>query len=348
MALAAQRSANSSAPSVTQSRMQRVGRRSVVIINEVHALLQFVGECGVRAITQIIHPRLFRWRAVLRTIQISGFAALPIIGLTSLLLGVVIAYQGADQLRHYGANIFVVDLIGYSMLREFAPLISAIIIAGRSGSAYAAQIGTMPVTEEVDAMRTIGIEPIDVLVLPKLMGLTLALPLLTVIAGMGIASAFHCNLTDKPMGATMLVSDVMTADVTVASPHDSVQHAAALMQQYDFGALLVGDQALLLGMVTDRDIAIRAVALGRTPGECLVNQVMSSPLIYVRGDDTIETAAHLMAEHKIRRLAVVNDEQRLVGIVSLGDVALRVVRPAGEALGSICEPVSPLTGAAGC
>jgi phospholipid/cholesterol/gamma-HCH transport system permease protein len=182
MALAAQRSANSSAPTIAHSRTQRVGRRSVAVAKETHALLQFVGECAVRAITQIMHPQLIRWRAVLRTIQISGFAALPIIGLTSLLLGVVIAYQGADQLRHYGANIFVVDLIGYSMLREFAPLISAIIIAGRSGSAYAAQIGTMVVTEEVDAMRTIGIEPIDVLVLPKLVGLTLALPLLTVFA----------------------------------------------------------------------------------------------------------------------------------------------------------------------
>ena len=99
-----------------------------------------------------------------------------------MLLGVVVAYQGADQLRHYGANIFVVDLVGYAMLREFAPLISAIIIAGRSGSAYAAQIGTMVVTEEVDAMRTIAIDPTELLVLPKILALALALPLLTVFA----------------------------------------------------------------------------------------------------------------------------------------------------------------------
>jgi len=117
---------------------------------------------------------------VLSQIQIAGFNALPIIALTSFLLGIVIAYQGSDQLRHYGANIFVVELVGYSMLREFSPLITAIIIAGRSGSAYAAQIGTMLVTEEIDAMQTLGISPIEFLVLPKMIALMVALPLLTV------------------------------------------------------------------------------------------------------------------------------------------------------------------------
>jgi phospholipid/cholesterol/gamma-HCH transport system permease protein len=94
----------------------------------------------------------------------------------------VIAYQGADQLRQYGANIFVADLVGLSMVREFATLMTAIIIAGRSGSAYAAQIGTMSVTEEIDAMRTLGIAPLDLLVLPKILALVIALPLLTVFA----------------------------------------------------------------------------------------------------------------------------------------------------------------------
>ena len=92
-----------------------------------------------------------RWRTILHDIQGAGFNALPIVGLLSFLLGIVVAYQGAEQLRRYGANIFVADLVGWSMLRECAPLITAIIVAGRSGSAYAAQIGTMTVTEEIDA-----------------------------------------------------------------------------------------------------------------------------------------------------------------------------------------------------
>jgi phospholipid/cholesterol/gamma-HCH transport system permease protein len=108
--------------------------------------------------------------------------ALPIVGLLSFLLGVVVAYQATDTLRRYGANLFVSDIVGLSMLREFAPLVTAIIVAGRSGSAYAAQIGTMQVTEEVDAMRTLGIPPLDMLVLPKVIALMIALPLLTVFA----------------------------------------------------------------------------------------------------------------------------------------------------------------------
>ena len=130
----------------------------------------------------IAHPARFRWRPILYNIRSAGFDALPIVGLLSFLLGIVVAYQGADQLRQYGANIFVADLVGLSMLREFAPLITAIIIAGRSGSAYAAQIGTMAVTEEIDAMRTLGIAPLELLVLPKIIALVIALPLLTVFA----------------------------------------------------------------------------------------------------------------------------------------------------------------------
>ncbi len=89
--------------------------------------------------------------------QTAGFDALPITGLLSFLMGIVIAYQGADQLQRFGANIFVADLVALAMLRELSPLLTAIIIAGRSGSAYTAQIGTMKVTEEIDALRTIGV-----------------------------------------------------------------------------------------------------------------------------------------------------------------------------------------------
>jgi len=128
------------------------------------------------------HPSRIRWRPILFNIRTAGFDALPIVGLLSFLLGIVVAYQGADQLRQYGANVYIADLVGLSMMREFAPLITAIIVAGRSGSAYAAQIGTMAVTEEIDALRTLGIAPLDLLVLPKIIAMLIALPLLTVFA----------------------------------------------------------------------------------------------------------------------------------------------------------------------
>ena len=160
--------------------LTRLGKVSYLAMQSVLVLLSFIGEVAQSFVQVMWIPKRWRLRMILRQIQIAGLNALPIIGVTSFLLGIVIAYQGADQLKHYGANIFVVDLLGYSMLREFSPLITAIIVAGRSGSAYAAQIGSMVVNEEIDAMRTIGIAPIELLVLPKIIALLVALPLVTV------------------------------------------------------------------------------------------------------------------------------------------------------------------------
>ena len=126
--------------------LDQIGRHTVGATGQAVALLAFVGESALALATCLAHPKRLRWRPILFNIRSAGFDALPIVGLLSFLLGVVVAYQAADQLRRYGANIFVADLVGLSMLREFAPLMTAIIIAGRSGSAYAAQIGTMAVT----------------------------------------------------------------------------------------------------------------------------------------------------------------------------------------------------------
>ncbi|MDH4360281.1 MAG: ABC transporter permease [Nitrospirota bacterium] len=142
----------------------------------------FVGEATVQLFRSLRRPSLIRWQALFHSLELDGFRALPITGLLAFLMGVVIAYQGAEQLRQFGANIFVVDLVGISLLREIAPLIVAILIAGRSGSAYAAQIGTMKVTEELDAVRTLGLSPMQLLVLPRVFALVIAVPLLTVYA----------------------------------------------------------------------------------------------------------------------------------------------------------------------
>jgi phospholipid/cholesterol/gamma-HCH transport system permease protein len=162
--------------------LERIGRYAQAIWEQTSAMLEFVGKSSSALVSWVAHPSGIRWRPILFNLRSAGVEALPIVGLLSFLLGIVVAYQGADQLRQYGANIYVTDLVGLSMLREFAPLITAIIVAGRSGSAYAAQIGTMEVTQEIDAMRTIGIAPLEMLVLPKLIALVLALPLLTVFA----------------------------------------------------------------------------------------------------------------------------------------------------------------------
>ena len=160
----------------------RIGKSSVLLFKQFAEMLSFIGETAFTLAKSITQLQYIRWRPILFNIRTAGFDALPIVGLLSFLLGIVVAYQGADQLRQYGANIFVADLVGLSMLREFAPLMTAIIVAGRSGSAYAAQIGTMVVTEEIDAMRTMGISPQELLVLPKIIALIIVMPLLTVFA----------------------------------------------------------------------------------------------------------------------------------------------------------------------
>ncbi len=190
-------------PSPRDGLLRLTGRTAVAAGRQALDLLAFIGEAAMVAAGTLRHPGRMRWRAVWREVEIGGFDALAIIGLTAFLLGVVVAYQGADQLKHYGANVFVVELVGYAMLREFAPLIGAIIIAGRSGSAYAAQIGTMVVNEEVDAMRTIAINPQERLVLPKFFALCLALPLLTVFADItGVFGGMVMARTQLDIGFT--------------------------------------------------------------------------------------------------------------------------------------------------
>jgi len=160
--------------------LARIGRQSWLSLGNAFGMLSFLGENALVLLRLAARPDRIRWRAVAYNLQTTGFEALPITGLLSFLMGIVIAYQGAEQLRQFGANIYVADLVGLAMVRELSPMLTAIIVAGRSGSAYAAQIGTMKVTEEIDALRTIGVGPLELLVLPKLIALIIALPLLTI------------------------------------------------------------------------------------------------------------------------------------------------------------------------
>ena len=157
-----------------------LGRRIVEGFDELFAFLAFTGEAFLRLLAGLARPHRMRWRALLADMEAAGARALGIVGLLSFLMGVVIAYQAAVQFRLYGANLYVADLVALSMVRELGPLLAAIIVAGRTGSAYAAQIGTMRVNEEIDALRALGVSPLDVLVVPKMGSLAVALPLLAV------------------------------------------------------------------------------------------------------------------------------------------------------------------------
>ena len=158
--------------------------------------LGFLGEVTLAAGRVITRPRRLRPVSFISQMQRTGPAAVPIVGLLSFLIGIVFAYQGAVQLRQFGAEIFTVNLLGIAFVRELGVLLSAIIIAGRSGSAFTAEIGTMQVNEEIDAMITIGLDPIEVLVLPRVGALMVTLPLMTFFANvMGLlGGAALCDL----------------------------------------------------------------------------------------------------------------------------------------------------------
>ncbi len=148
------------------------------------------------------HPGRLRLRATISQMEQTGLDAMPIVGLLSFLIGIVMAFQGADQLRRFGAEIYTVNLLGITILRELGVLLAAIIIAGRSGSAFTAQIGTMQVNQEIDAMRTLGLDPVEVLVLPRVFGLMLTLPLLVFYAdALGLLGG--CLMTWATLGITL-------------------------------------------------------------------------------------------------------------------------------------------------
>ena len=160
-------------------RLERIGRGLWHALHQGYELTGFFGLVVFETIATILQPRRLRLAALVHQMEETGLNALPIVGLLSFLVGVVFAYQGADQLREFGAELLTVNLLGIGFLRELGGLLAAIIVAGRSGSAFTAQIGTMKVNEELDAIQISGLNLVEVLVLPRLLGIILTLPLLT-------------------------------------------------------------------------------------------------------------------------------------------------------------------------
>jgi phospholipid/cholesterol/gamma-HCH transport system permease protein len=162
--------------------VEGLGRRVVNSWWRLQSALDFAGRLTVAAGSASVHLRRLHPISVARHVYETGVTAIPIAALIAFLISVILAFMGAQQLLKFGADIFVVDLVTIGQLRELGVLLTAIIVAGRSGSAFAAELGAMQLNEEVDALRAMGIEPIEVLVLPRVLGLVIALPLLTVIA----------------------------------------------------------------------------------------------------------------------------------------------------------------------
>ena len=165
-----------------ESFIENIGKKFYEGYKETINFIDFVGKVFYYFVYSLFNPKKIRFKAMLKYIDTSAVNALFIVGITSFLVGVVIAYQGAVQLEKFGANIFIVEMICITMFREIAPLVTAIVIAGRSASSYTAEIGAMKITDEIDAMRTMDFEPTMFLVLPRIFALVIALPLLVFFA----------------------------------------------------------------------------------------------------------------------------------------------------------------------
>ncbi len=181
--------------------IQKLGKSTIQVRERIYGFIAFVGETWTEALGTLRRPHTLRFKELFVQLELVCVDAMPIIALVTFLIGVVIAYLSAIQIEQYGANIFIVDGVAIAMCRELSPIIVAIIVAGRSGSAFTAHIGTMKLNEEIDALRTFGLSPIRVLVLPRLLALMATMPLLVfigdvigIIGGMLIAK-IHLGIT---------------------------------------------------------------------------------------------------------------------------------------------------------
>ena len=189
-----------------------IGQSAMTAARTLVDLTAFLGAVMITAFSVAMRPRKLRWHAVIQRFEIVGVHALAIVGLMSFLVGIVIAQQGAVQLKQFGAEIYTINLVGRVSFRELGVLMTAIMVAGRSGSAFAAEIGSMKLAEEIDAMRTIGVSPMEALVLPRVIATTLVMPLLafyaSIMAVIGGGILSWAQLEIQPLTFIQIVRDV--------------------------------------------------------------------------------------------------------------------------------------------
>lgn len=195
-----------------QGTLDQLGRATTDVLYELQLVLAFFGQMVVSAIGLMRAPRSANWRELSPTMERAGADAIPIVILINFLVGLVTAFQAALQLKKYGADIFVADMVGLSMTRELGPLMTAIVVCGRSGAAFAAELGSMKVNEEIDALRTMGFGPMRFLVLPRTIGLMLVMPLLTLMAdAMGVLGGLVVSLFTLDVGITGYLNQTQKA-----------------------------------------------------------------------------------------------------------------------------------------
>lgn len=240
-----------------------VGLAAVDLWGQTREFAHFIGECTLSAVSLARRPRRFRWRDCLAEMQQCGAMAVPIVSLSSFLVGLTLAYTGAIILRQFGGDIWVADIVGLSTFREMGAVMTGVVIAGRTGAAFAAQLGNMKAGEEIDALETLGIPAVDFLVLPRLFALTLMTPLLTmyanclgVLGGMVVAA----GILDIPPSAYWIESQTIIdlSDVSVS-----------IIKSVAFG-MLIAVAGCLRGLQADRS----AAGVGRAATSAVVTSIL--------------------------------------------------------------------------
>jgi phospholipid/cholesterol/gamma-HCH transport system permease protein len=240
-----------------------VGLATMSLGRKTKEISQFVGECVIGAVRLVKSPHRFRWRDCISEMQQCGAMALPIVSLISFLVGVTLAYTGALVLRQYGGDIYVADLIGLAVVREMGAVMTGVVLAGRTGAAFAATLGNMKANEEIDALETLGISPVDFLVMPRLVALGVMMPLLAlyadalgIIGGMVVAAGV-LNIPPTAywveMGTIVVLSDVVVGVIKAVS----------------FG-LIVGLSGCLRGLQAERS----AAGVGRAATSAVVTSIL--------------------------------------------------------------------------
>ena len=239
-----------------------IGEATVEVWRDIQILVSFVGELGAGLAYAALHPRSVRWRDAMSVAEAAGVNALPIVALVSFLMGLIMAFQAAVPLRQFGAQLFIANLIGLSILRELGPLMTAIILAGRSGSAFAAELGTMKVREEIDALKTMGLDPVRFLIVTRVVAAVGMTPLLTIFA----------DLVGLIGGAVVMLS----LGFPLITYFHQIQYAVSygsivggLVKSFAFGILVAG-----IGCLRGLQTGTGATAVGQSTTSAVVSGII--------------------------------------------------------------------------
>lgn len=242
--------------------IEQVGRATAQSWKDLRTLVEFVGSATYSLVWAARHPRRVRWRDAVLVAEQAGTDAVGIVSIVGFLIGLILAFQSAIPMRMFGAEVFVADLVGLSVLRELGPLMTAIVLAGRSSSAFAAEIGTMRVREEVDALTTMGLDPVRFLVTPRILAAVFVTPVLTLLTN--VLALFGGLLVYLSMGFPMI-----TYRLQIQTSVDMADFLSGISKSFVFGLIVAG-----IGCLRGLQTGAGANAVGQSTTRAVVSGIV--------------------------------------------------------------------------